>query len=403
MKPPRPFSCRRIFSLRLLLVLLVALGGEAFCWTPCTSLPDALSGFSVDTTNRRDVLAYFNCVYSASEGYADRIQWTGGSVSGLQPGTTSTTFKNDVLRRVNFYRALVGLPADIILNTTKSGKDQDAALLFSRNNAISHFPATESPAWIGLSATGIEAAASSNIAYGYYGPGAVDGYIKDIGDNNVVVGHRRWLLYPRQAEIGTGDIPGDGNYRETNAIWVIGDFKTAGTSQFVAWPNSGYTPISLLPDRWSLSYPGADFSLASVAMLKDGVSVPLSVISRTDNGRGDNTIVWEPANLPTSVSADTTYTVTVSGIAGSGVPMSKTYSVVLFDPSSLGESVTISGSATPNLSGGNYTFNAIAQADSYALTVSQGSSIAWLEGAESSPVPQITTSTATGYLSSSPR
>lgn len=108
-------------------------------WTPGTGSPSAVSGFAVDTANRRDVLAYFNTVHAASEGYAARIGWT-GSTSGGVAGTTGAAFKDDVRRRINFYRALAGLPGDITFDAVKSGKDQEAALMFSANNAISHTP-----------------------------------------------------------------------------------------------------------------------------------------------------------------------------------------------------------------------------------------------------------------------
>ena len=45
-------------------------------WQPGTGSPSAVDGFVVDTTNRRDVIAFYHCVYQASEGYAARMGWT---------------------------------------------------------------------------------------------------------------------------------------------------------------------------------------------------------------------------------------------------------------------------------------------------------------------------------------
>src|SRR6266446_5501511 len=120
-------------------ILLIAAPAILSAWTPGTGTPGATSGFVVDTGDRRDVLAYFNTVYPASESYASHMNWT-GSVSGGVAGTTSAQFKDDVRRRINFYRALAGLPGDITLDATKSSKDQEAALMFSANNALSHSP-----------------------------------------------------------------------------------------------------------------------------------------------------------------------------------------------------------------------------------------------------------------------
>jgi hypothetical protein len=60
-------------------------------------------------------------------------------------------------------------------------------------------------------------------------------------------------------------------------------------------------------------------------------NVPLTVVSKTDNGFGDNTIVWEPAGIITNSAADVTYKVTVSGIT-SAPKSSYTYNVTLIKP-----------------------------------------------------------------------
>ena len=358
---------------------------SAVAWTPGTSTPNAVSGFVVNPQSRLDVLAYYHTVYSASENYAANMAWTGNVSSGVA-GTTSSTFKDDVRRRINFYRALCTLPADITFDATKCAKDQKAALMFSRNDDIQHAP----PAgWTFYTADGAEAAGNSNISLGSYGPESVDGYMEDDGSGNEVAGHRRWLLYSRAQEMGTGDIPPNGSFNSANAIWVIGNYKPAPTPQFVAWPNQGYVPHNLMPARWSLSRPGATFSAATVTMTQGATSVPVSIISKTDTGIGDNAIVWVPTGLPSSLTNDLTYNVTVSGISGSGVPTSSNYSVTLFNPGVLGDSVTIAGTSAPSLAGAPYTFNSIAQSDQYELNVSTGSTGAWIEGAEDFPTPQI--------------
>ncbi len=362
--------------LTALLALLA--GARLLAWSPGTGSPDAAQGFTVTPTDRTDVLAFYNTVYTASEDFAANMSWTGNVATGVA-GTTSATFKDDVRRRINFYRALVGQPADITFDATKSAKDQAAALIFAANNALSHTPPNT---WTWYTADGYEAAGKSNIALGNYGPDAIDAYIRDDGGNNAPVGHRRWLLYPRAQSMGTGDIPPSGSYASANACWVVGDFKASAPAAFVAWPNRGYCPLDLVPARWSLSYPGASFTAATVTMTRNGANVPVTIVSSSTTGVGDNTIVWEPSTLPTSAPADVPYSITVSGITGSGVPTSYTYAVTVFDPGILGDSVTITGAAAPATTGAAYTFNAIAQADAYELRVSSGSTAAWTEGAE---------------------
>jgi hypothetical protein len=362
-------------------------------WTPGTGSADAVSGFVVNRQSRIDVLAYYNTVYAASENYAANLGWTGDVPTGVA-GTTSATFKDDVRRRINFYRALCGLPADIVFSATKSAKCQQAALMFARNDDLDHEPPAS---WIFYTADAAEAAGASNIALGSYGPEAVDGFIEDDGSGNEVVGHRRWLMYSRAQEMGTGDVPEDGPYNSANAIWVIGSFKAAPTPQFVAWPNQGYAPVNLVPARWSLSRPNANFSVATVTMTQAVTNIPTTIISDADTGMGDNTIVWTATGVPATVTSDLTYNITVAGISGSGVPTSYSYSVTLFNPGILGDTVTIAGTDSPSTLGAGYTFNSIAQADQYELNVSTASAASWTEGAEDATASQVVSGISPGY------
>jgi hypothetical protein len=363
--------------------------------------PVGVKGFTVDAASRRDVLSFYHAVYGASDGFEARSEWT-GDVAGLLPGSTSLALKNDVLRRVNFYRALAGVPANLSLNLEKSVKAQEAALIAARNLGLSHHPVSEYPEWAGLSQLplGVEASAKSNLSLGAYGPDAVDGQIRDDGEANWQVGHRRWLLSLQQVEIGTGDVPEQAGFSAANAIWVVGESGTAVPAQFVLWPNQGFTPVGLLPARWSVSHPGADFGGASVSMSRDGAPVPVRVtsISSTpaDSVQGEPTLVWEPVLAPSVGSGDAAYSVQVSGIKIGGVTRSLAYTVVAFDPTVLGETLSITGAASVTTAGGPYAFNSIAQADGYELTVARASAAAWLEGAEG-PAVQISTDTAPGY------
>jgi hypothetical protein len=377
----------------------VASASVSYAWTPGTGSPGATDGFAVDTNDRLDVLSFYNTIYTASSSAPTRMAWTGNIATG-QAGTTSSAYKDDVLRRINFYRALVQLPADITFDSTFSAKNQAAALMFSANDDISHFPPNT---WTWYTADGADAASHSNIAYGLCGPDTVDGYIFDDGSNNIKVGHRRWLLYPRQKTMGTGDVPETGAfgqagwYSAANAIWVLGTFKPSAPAGFVAWPNRGYSPFTLMPDRWSLSYPNADFSSATVTITQGSTNIPATVISRTDNGYGDNTIVWEPQGLPTSIGNDVPFSVSVSGIKGSGVPTSITYPVILFDPSVLGQTVAISGPTAPPSSGASYTFTPVSHADAYQLRVSKEDTSAWTEGAETATAALVLPGISSGY------
>jgi hypothetical protein len=92
-------------------------------------------------------------------------------------------------------------------------------------------------------------------------------------------------------------------------------------------------------NRWSLSIQNANFASAKVSMTRNGVALAAPRIDPFENNgqpngsyMGDNTIVWEPIGVTyTKPTADVTYHVTVTGIAGT--PSSVSYDVIVFDPS----------------------------------------------------------------------
>ena len=236
--------------------------------------PNAVAnGFVVNPASREISRIFFRTVYSASENVA--IGWN-GSVAAGNTGTTSATFKTAVQRRVNYFRAMSGIPAGITFDPTYNSKDQQAALMMSANDSLSHAPPTT---WTYYTAGGAEAAGHSNIFLGSYGPEAITGYIEDFGSPNAEAGHRRWILYPQTKTMGGGDIPPDGTYQSANALWVatpdFGTTRPAVRDEFVAWPPPGFVPHSLVFPRWSFSYPGANFASTTVTLRRGGASVPV--------------------------------------------------------------------------------------------------------------------------------
>jgi hypothetical protein len=204
--------------------------------------------------------------------------------------------------------------------------------MMSANGTLSHNPPSSWTCW---TAAGAAAAGSSNLALGTAGPGAIVAYIRDSGSYNYFVGHRRWILYPRRDQFGTGSV-GE-TTTKANALYVFTSTVTRpATPTKVAWPPEGYVPYQVVYPRWSLSLntgSSVSFASANVTMTEDGSSVPLSVVSRTDNGYGDNTIVWEPSGISfTPGGQDRRFTVTVSDIMVGGSPQTVAYEVVIMDP-----------------------------------------------------------------------
>jgi hypothetical protein len=231
---------------------------------------------------------------------------------------------------------MAGIPADIDLSSTNSGKDQEAALMMSANGTLSHSPPES---WDCYSPDGAEAAGNSNLSLGSYGWDAVDGYMIDPGASNGPVGHRRWLLYPQTQTMGTGDIPPQ-SHSSSNALWVfdshIWDPRPGTRDDFVAWPPPGYIPYPVVPARWSFAYPQADFSGTTVTVTKDGESVPVTPESYV-SGYGENTFVWifngmSSSDTWTMPASDESYQVSVNNVVIGGQAQNFNYTVTVFDP-----------------------------------------------------------------------
>ena len=293
----------------------------------------------VDTTSRSAVQNFYN---SGLLPYIDVASgWTGSIPSDI-PGTTSAAYQNAVLARINWFRSMAGVPPVASLDAGEGAEDQQAALMMSVNNQLSHSPPST---WTDYTAGGATAASHSNLCLGFdliYDPGCIQlGYIEDIGANNFEVGHRRWILYPQTQVMATGDVTPTTNYSHANALWVfdanLNGTRPATRDTYVAWPPQGYVPYPVVYPRWSFSYPGADFSAATVTM-NNGSAVPVR-LETLATGYGENTIVWVPNGLSTvslyswpKPASDTTYNVTISNVSINGTPQSFSYSVTIFDP-----------------------------------------------------------------------
>ena len=347
--------------------------------------PVPTRGFEVDTSDRNEVIAFYQSIYRASEGYRDRMAWTGNytSTGAGAEGTTSAAFIGDVERRLNYFRALAGVPADVRVNTgftvniqpgdahvpdastTKAAAAQRSALMIARTypntGGLSHNPPQGNTAW---TAAAWNANKNGNLALGFYGPGAVDAYVLEnvvgISSWNIDVGHRRWLMCHWSTDFATGDTPGSFSGStirpSSNAMYVVprqADVNFDVDPLFHSYPAAGYFPAGHNSPFWSLSYPKADFSTATVTLRDAAMNVlPVTVVSRR-TGYGDNSIVWQvPAAASIfSVTADTTFHVTVSGIQGEGVPAQHTYQVTLIDPERLNQTALVTGESSPLATG----------------------------------------------------
>jgi len=151
---------------------------------------------------------------------------------------------------------------------------------------------------------------------------AVTGYIEDPGANNLAVGHRAWILYPKLSAMGTGSTwRASDNYATDCLMWGDNLNGASQSIEFVAYPPNGYIPSELVFPRWSFAIYGADFTSATVAMTDaTGKNITTNIIHKeAQQGAPDARIAWEPQgfNFPTGITKDTEFHVTISGVKGS--------------------------------------------------------------------------------------
>jgi len=348
---------------------------------------------TVDIHSRECVRQMFNTLYRASVDFD--TGWT-GDIATCAPGTTTPELKDLVALRINYYRAMAGVPAVITFNPVFSDKSQQAAMMMSANNTLSHTPP---PSWNCATTEGIEAAGNSNLALGSTGPDSIIGYMRDHGGGNTAAGHRRWLLYPQTVTMGTGDVPATdpATIPAANSTWVFdgnfGSARPATRDEFVCWPPAGIVPYQVVYPRWSFSYPSAGFGSATVTMTSGGNALPVR-LEPVSNGAGENTIVWVPNNLDAGSfqtvwpkpDQDTDYVVQVQNVMVGGSPRDFTYTVTVFDPTIPGQDFTepaISGPSQPGVGQANpYTFGSVINATRYQWRQSHSAPFTIVEGAQ---------------------
>lgn len=281
---------------------------------------------SFDRTDKAEITSAYRRLLAPA--LKTPIRWT-GRVAGCDAGTVSAKQQVATQRTVNFARRLAGLTT-ITLSASLSAKAQQAALVYRANGQLSH----DIPdSWTCATPAAQEAGAHSDIALGAGGAKAIALYLDDPGTSNLVAGHRRWILNPSAERFGSGSTP------SSNALWVIGSNRAAGSyadPAWVPWPTPGYFPTQLEPEGlWSLSAGGTgpvDFSKATVTVTRGGKRLPVTVHTPV-NGYAQPTLTWTVKQIRTpSTGRAAVYTVTVRHVVKSGKSVSHRYQVRLYDP-----------------------------------------------------------------------
>lgn len=300
-----------------------------------------LGPFEVDLSDREAARQFFYSVYLASENIP--IGWT-GDIASCDPGTVSADYLDATLTRINYFRAMAGVPSDVTFTAENNAKAQATALIMSAQRALSHDPPMDWRCWTQL---GRDGAATSNLSQGNAGPDAIDALVKDGHE----LGHRRTMLNPQILSMGSGSVPATANGDAAEAQLMVDNpsppaDRRPARDEFVAWPPKGFVPYQVVYPLWSFVLRDADFANASVTMRRpDGTPVPVTITTRVDfAGPG---VVWLVDGMSESCqgrpqpcterwskpAADEPITVTLSNVVVAGVARELTYTVTVFDPS----------------------------------------------------------------------
>lgn len=240
-----------------------------------------------------------------------------------KPGVLNTYARERTLNRLIYFRRLAGISDSCVFITSADKECQAAAFMMEVNGSLSHTP---SKSWKCYSAEGARAAASSNLSLGYGFEEALTGQVKDNGDGNEAVGHRRWILNPDNSYFGFGST------NEAMCLKVFGSApmgkqlnRQIADSQFIAWPSADFFPYDLCPQRWSFSLKNADFSAAVISMWVNGKPIQVRK-EKVRAGYALNTLVWVPQAL---IPQGAMCKISLSRVMSAGKMKSYTYSTQL--------------------------------------------------------------------------
>ena len=191
--------------------------------------------------------------------------WTGNQQDKCDAGAMNEIDKEDTMRRIMFYRYLAGLEKhDITENTEISKNCQLAATIWVDHDGIGH---EMDKTWECMTDGAYEAAAKGVLVENAVTSAtSIDNYIEDLGEMNVDLGHRRWLLMRRLKEVGIGftkrpSLQQGASDQEIakGVIQVTGTELATDTNEndapFVAYPGPGPQPKNLIWGKWSVTLP----------------------------------------------------------------------------------------------------------------------------------------------------
>ncbi|MDR1767331.1 MAG: Ig-like domain-containing protein [Propionibacteriaceae bacterium] len=325
----RPQSTSRTWRWRKGLALTLLSAALSVGSLGAVTWPAQADSVTIDTSSESAVRSAFLNNFVPQMDVA--ANWT-GSVSGCNPGTTSSSHRNASITTINYFRALAGLPS-VTEYATGTNHAQQAAVSMYAKQDIEHVLPTDWPCYTAAAASSAD---NANLSLGYTtAPAGIEGMISDATTGNDKVGHRNWLFYPKLSGVGIGvaftGTPSDKNLgvQVVSIYTPEAQLDNPASSKGIGWPSAGYFPYENLPGndltqndivrRWSYAQSGVDFTGKTVTVTRNGQAISgISVLYRDKANVINPRISWSMPNY-TAPSAGGTgsvdeYVVTISGL-----------------------------------------------------------------------------------------
>lgn len=351
--------------------------------------PAVASVYTLDTATRSEAE-----VRSMWQQYKPTYTGTAYSVSPstkapYATGTLRPEFVQDGLRTLNFARYLVGLPHDVVLNSTHNSNAQHGAVLLAASN-FSHSPSKPSDMPQSFYDTGLASTSTSNIGSGYKDLVSFQlGCLADSGASNLPrVGHRRWLLNPEMQMTGMGFAEG------FTTTYAFDRSRTTGLEYgAITWPAAGVFPVEFFSPQtpWSITLNPARYDYdtsghtVTLRRVSDGKTWTFNASHKNTSGHYfnaefsrygvANAFIFRPDPKTITYSPGDEFDVTLSGGVywkGTRTPTNVSYRtrfMTLASPSTLAGPVVIQHDAggvvfdrwvtgrTASYSGGGYVYS----------------------------------------------
>lgn len=333
--------------------------GAVVCGVIMSGLPVYANSMNVQTHTKSEICSYINATKEKITSTTTYV--TAPDLSDLTNtsavGILSDASNQAALARLNQYRYIAGLDADVTVDAAYSERAQAAAFINAVNNDLSHFPSQPNGMSNDLYTLCKAGAGSTNLGAGYGSlPSAMDGWMRDTNVDSL--GHRRWILNPDMGKTGFGLVTNpNSTYKTYTAMYAFDESKTTSYKN-VAWP-AQLTPLSYfnVSTAWSVST-GKSETLSAITVKvtrqKDNkvwTFASSNGLTVNNDGYGqEGCIMFTPGDIGSLVDGDI-FIVSITGLADGDL----TYKVEFFDETAVDSSSSAADTGTAGNSGSENT------------------------------------------------